>query len=256
VDDGEFASFFPEVYPRMVGQLRLLTGDLASAEDIAQEAFVRAASRWRQLARYDQPEAWVRKTAFRLAIDHLRRAARHQGLLARLRARQQEAVELPPEGLTGTGSQLFTQNTPGVPGIAETGDNFGLALAAGDFGGDGFVDLAVGGAEDVGTAENAGAINVLPGSAEGLTATGSQLLTRNRPGVPGSAELERRLRYRGAGGGRLRQRRFRRPGRRGLGARGHRRRRRGRPPSRFGWRVDRCRQPALHPGQPRGARQR
>ncbi len=97
MDDGGFSSFFREVYPQMVGQLRLLTGDLASAEDVAQEAFVRAASRWRQLVRYDQPEAWVRKTAFRLAIDLLRRAARHQGLLARLGVRQQEAVELPPE---------------------------------------------------------------------------------------------------------------------------------------------------------------
>jgi len=97
VDDGGFSSFFREAYPRMVGQLRLLTGDLASAEDIAQEAFVRAASRWHQLAHYDQPEAWVRKTAFRLAIDLLRRAARHQALLARLGTRQQETVELPPE---------------------------------------------------------------------------------------------------------------------------------------------------------------
>jgi hypothetical protein len=91
-------------------------------------------------------------------------------------------------GLTGTGSQLFTQDSPGVPGVAELGDNFGLALAVGDFGGDGIVDLVVGGAEDVGTAEDAGAINVLPGSAGGLTGTGSQLLTRNSPGVPGSAE--------------------------------------------------------------------
>ena len=60
-----FAAFFRDVYPRVVGQLRVLTGDLASAEDVAQEAFVRAASRWAQLARYEQPEAWVRKTAFR-----------------------------------------------------------------------------------------------------------------------------------------------------------------------------------------------
>jgi RNA polymerase sigma-70 factor, ECF subfamily len=97
VDDGGFSSFFREAYPRIVGQLRLLTGDLASAEDVAQEAFVRAASRWRQLARYDQPEAWVRKTAFRLAIDLLRRAARHQGLLTRLGAGQQKAGELAPE---------------------------------------------------------------------------------------------------------------------------------------------------------------
>ena len=67
-DDG-FAAFFQEAYPRVVGQLRLLIGDRAAAEDVAQEAFTRAATRWRQLSRYDQPEAWVRMTAFRLAID-------------------------------------------------------------------------------------------------------------------------------------------------------------------------------------------
>gem|GEM_PF-1339140 len=95
-DDG-FTAFFQGAYPRIVGQLRLLTGDLASAEDIAQEAFIRAASRWRQLARYDQPEAWVRRTAFRLAIDLLRRARRHRRLLARLGTRTEPDVELYPQ---------------------------------------------------------------------------------------------------------------------------------------------------------------
>jgi FG-GAP repeat/FG-GAP-like repeat len=91
-------------------------------------------------------------------------------------------------GLTGTGSQLFTQDSPGVPGVAEFGDNLGLAHAVGDFDGDGFVDLAVGSAEDVGAAEDAGAVNTLRGSAGGLTGTGSQLFTQNSPGVPGVAE--------------------------------------------------------------------
>jgi RNA polymerase sigma-70 factor (ECF subfamily) len=91
-DDG-FTAFFQDAYPRIVGQLRLLTGDPAGAEDIAQEAFTRAASRWRQLSRYDQPEAWVRRTAFRLAIDQLRRARRHRGLLARLGGRREPHAE-------------------------------------------------------------------------------------------------------------------------------------------------------------------
>jgi RNA polymerase sigma-70 factor (ECF subfamily) len=94
-DDG-FTAFFQDAYPRIVGQLRLLTGDAAAAEDVAQEAFVRAASRWRQLARYDQPEAWVRRTAFRLAIDQLRRARRHRRLLARLGARREPDAEQSP----------------------------------------------------------------------------------------------------------------------------------------------------------------
>jgi RNA polymerase sigma-70 factor, ECF subfamily len=95
-DDG-FAAFFRDVYPRVVGQLRVLTGDLASAEDVAQEAFVRAASRWAQLARYEQPEAWVRKTAFRLAVDGLRRARRHQRALARLGGGPEPAAALDAE---------------------------------------------------------------------------------------------------------------------------------------------------------------
>ena len=93
-DDG-FEAFFQVAYPRVVGQLRLLTGDLAAAEDAAQEAFVRAASRWGQLARYQQPEAWVRKTAFRLAVDGLRRARRHHGVLVRLAARPEPATPPP-----------------------------------------------------------------------------------------------------------------------------------------------------------------
>jgi RNA polymerase sigma-70 factor, ECF subfamily len=95
-DDG-FTAFFEDAYPRIVGQLRLLTGDAAAAEDTAQEAFTRAASRWRQLARYDQPEAWVRQAAFRLAIDQLRRARRHRRVLARLGARPEPAAEQAPQ---------------------------------------------------------------------------------------------------------------------------------------------------------------
>jgi hypothetical protein len=41
-------------------------------------------------------------------------------------------------------SQFWSQNSPGVPGTSEAGDRFGSALAAGDFNGDGFSDLAVG----------------------------------------------------------------------------------------------------------------
>src|SRR4029450_12511583 len=73
-------------------------------------------------------------------------------------------------GLTGTGSDVFTQNTSGVINSAETQDQFGGALAAGDFNHDGFADLAVSVAgEDVGGIVDAGAVNVLYGSARGLT---------------------------------------------------------------------------------------
>lgn len=82
-------------------------------------------------------------------------------------------------GLSGSGSQYVHQDTAGVSGAAEEFDRFGSALAAGDFDGDGFDDLAVGApGEAVGTLQGAGAINVLFGSASRLTSTGSQLFTQ------------------------------------------------------------------------------
>jgi hypothetical protein len=82
-------------------------------------------------------------------------------------------------GLTSTGSQLFTQDTGGVPDSAEEGDVFGFALATGDFNNDSFADLAVGApGETVGGVVAAGAVNVLYGSSTGLTGTGSQFLTQ------------------------------------------------------------------------------
>jgi hypothetical protein len=94
-------------------------------------------------------------------------------------------------GLTGSGGQVFTEDSPGIAGAAEPGDGFGTALAVGDFGGDGYADLAVGApAEDVYTATNAGAAYVLHGSSAGLTGSGSQLLTQNSyaPHAPDKAE--------------------------------------------------------------------
>ena len=60
-----------------------------------------------------------------------------------------------------------------------------------DFNNDGFADLAVGvPGEDYGAADRGGAVNVLPGSAGGLTGTGSQLFTQDSPGVPDSVEFD------------------------------------------------------------------
>jgi hypothetical protein len=78
-------------------------------------------------------------------------------------------------GLSGTGAQVFLQ----VGGTPESGDRFGSALAAGDFNGDSFADLAVGASgEDVGSAFDAGAVSVLYGSAGGLTGIGGRLFTQ------------------------------------------------------------------------------
>jgi pimeloyl-ACP methyl ester carboxylesterase len=93
-----------------------------------------------------------------------------------------------PAGLTGTGSQLFTQNSTGVGSTAEGGDGFGQALAGGDFDNDGFADLSVGAPFESSSLIAVGLVNVLAGSAAGLTGTGSQTFTQNTPGVGSTAE--------------------------------------------------------------------
>jgi hypothetical protein len=76
-------------------------------------------------------------------------------------------------GPQGAGSLSFDQDTPGVPGIARVGDNFGSMLAFGDVDADGYDDLAVGALADrVGTVPDAGSVTLFRGSASGLNLHG------------------------------------------------------------------------------------
>jgi RNA polymerase sigma-70 factor, ECF subfamily len=84
--DDDFEAFYQASYPRLVGQLTILTGSLEDAEDAVQEAFARASTRWARLRDYDAPEAWVRRVALNLATSGLRRARRQLAAVARLGA--------------------------------------------------------------------------------------------------------------------------------------------------------------------------
>jgi hypothetical protein len=92
-------------------------------------------------------------------------------------------------GLTATGSQLWHQDSAKVPGVNEKDDEWGSALAAGDFDGDERDDLVVGSAlEDVQTRLNAGAATILYGANAGLTGVGSQIFYQDVKNVAGVSE--------------------------------------------------------------------
>ena len=94
-----------------------------------------------------------------------------------------------PGGLTAEGSTYLTADSAGIPGRAESGDLWGSSLAAGDFDGDSYVDLAVGHpGEEVGDLPAAGAVTVLHGSSSGLGGGGSSLWHSDVDGVAGIAE--------------------------------------------------------------------
>jgi RNA polymerase sigma-70 factor, ECF subfamily len=82
-DDG-FATFYKASYQRLLGQLFVVTGDLAEAENLLQEAYARAFVRWAQVCAYDRPEAWVRRVALNLAAMASRRLRRRAAALLRL----------------------------------------------------------------------------------------------------------------------------------------------------------------------------
>lgn len=92
----DFTAFYDATWGRTVACAYVLTGDLASAEDLAQEAYSRAWPRWSSLRDYDDPGAWVRQVATRAAISGWRR--RRTALLHL--ARQRPPEHTPPPGET------------------------------------------------------------------------------------------------------------------------------------------------------------
>ena len=97
-------------------------------------------------------------------------------------------------GLRGSGSRLWTQNTKGVPGAAIQGAAMGSALAAGDLNGDGFSDLAIGVPKDrVAGNDRAGSVIVLYGSSRGLRHSGNDRWTQDSTGVQGVAARDNRF---------------------------------------------------------------
>jgi hypothetical protein len=88
-----------------------------------------------------------------------------------------------PAGLSVTGIREWSRGDAGVTGSPAANAGFGAALAAGDFDGDGYADLAVGVpyAEVNGDAE-AGAVHVLYGRSTGLSGLGDEVITQDTAG--------------------------------------------------------------------------
>lgn len=71
----DIESAYRQHLPWLRRRLALLTGDPAEAEDLAQQAFVRAIERWPGGSR-DETARWLATVGIRLAIDEMRRRHR------------------------------------------------------------------------------------------------------------------------------------------------------------------------------------
>ena len=88
-----FRWFFLAEYPRVTRTAYHVVFDRTAAEDVAQEAFIQLANHWSSVSQYDNPAAWVRRVAIRLAVREATRSRRRAS--THLRAVSDAAVAAP-----------------------------------------------------------------------------------------------------------------------------------------------------------------
>jgi len=91
--DQRLATLWRVESPRMIARLMRQLGDLDSAEEIAQDAFMAAIEKWPQDGVPDNPAAWLNTTARYLAVDRIRRRDTQRGKYHLLAASQPQVLE-------------------------------------------------------------------------------------------------------------------------------------------------------------------
>lgn len=107
----EFERIVAEHEARIVRYLANLLGDVATAQDLAQETFVRVHRSLEQLRSPDACTAWIYRIASNVALDHLRsRTTRQEG----------QTLPLEEELLAGSeGEQAASSEDPSAEGRLE-----------------------------------------------------------------------------------------------------------------------------------------
>lgn len=73
MDADQFDELYAASFRKLTGQVYAMIGNLDEAGECVQEAFARAWANRRKLERSEHPEAWIRTTAYRIAVSRWRR---------------------------------------------------------------------------------------------------------------------------------------------------------------------------------------
>ncbi len=91
-----FEAFFRREYRQVLGLAVVLCGSRATAEELAQDAFLAALRSWERVGGLDNPGAWVRRVVANRSVSAVRRRAAEARALLRL-GRPVAAPELDAE---------------------------------------------------------------------------------------------------------------------------------------------------------------
>jgi RNA polymerase sigma-70 factor, ECF subfamily len=80
-------AFYREEYVSVLALVYGLSGSRSAAEDLTQEAFLRAYRDWRRVSEMESPDGWVRRVAVNLARSRVRRLRSEASARLRLNAR-------------------------------------------------------------------------------------------------------------------------------------------------------------------------
>lgn len=95
-----FDAFYRREYGAMVALAAAVSGSGSIAEDLAQEALVRAHRSWPKISTYDKPGAWLRRVTINLATNAKRRRVTEERSRVRLVPTSSTAeIELRDDGV-------------------------------------------------------------------------------------------------------------------------------------------------------------
>lgn len=89
--EADFTDLYEKHFSELAAQICAYLGDATEAQDLVQEAFLRAWQRWDKVGGYEEPVAWVRRVAWNLATSRHRR-----NQVARKFLQKSSAPELAP----------------------------------------------------------------------------------------------------------------------------------------------------------------